>query len=99
MNIKQSAKGMVITGGQSGVGSMRMTVGQNGSMRMEMSKMSMTALADMLSPFVDRPVVDMTELKGTYQVGLDLPMEELMNMAKAMAPGLAGGPGGPGGLA
>jgi uncharacterized protein (TIGR03435 family) len=83
---------MVITGGPEGT--MRVSTGENGNMRMDMSRMSMARLADMLTTFVDRPVVDMTELKGAYQVALELPMQELVNMARAMAPELAG-PGGP----
>jgi uncharacterized protein (TIGR03435 family) len=46
---------------------------------------------------MDRPVVDMTELKGNYQVALELPMQELINLARAMAPELAG-VGAPAGL-
>jgi uncharacterized protein (TIGR03435 family) len=54
----------------------------DGMMRWEFAKISMAALADMLSRFVDRPVVDMTELKGNYQVTLALSMEEMGNMAR-----------------
>ena len=94
MKITQSGRGAVITGGPNG--NMKMTMGENGAMRMEMSKIKMSALVDMLAPFVDRPVVDDTELKGNYQVALELPMQELMKMAMARAPELAGlvGPGG-----
>jgi len=41
-------------------------------------KMTMAVLADFLSRFVGRPVVDMTETKETYQVTMDLPLGELM---------------------
>jgi uncharacterized protein (TIGR03435 family) len=92
VTMRQEGRGMVITGGPNGT--MRVSAGENGNMRMEMSRMSMARLADLLTPFVDRPVVDMTELKGAYQVALELPMQELVNMARAMAPELAG-PGGP----
>jgi uncharacterized protein (TIGR03435 family) len=92
VTVRQEGRGMVITGGPEGT--MRVSTGENGNMRMEMSRMSMARLADMLTTFVDRPVVDMTELKGAYQVALELPMQELVNMARAMAPELAG-PGGP----
>jgi uncharacterized protein (TIGR03435 family) len=74
-------RGIVMTGGGRG-GTMRMVPGENGGMRMEASKMAMPAFAEMLSRFVDRPVVDMTELKGDYQVGLDIPMEEIRNVAR-----------------
>lgn len=92
VTVRQEGRGMVVTGGPNGT--TRVSAGENGNMRMEMSRMSMARLADMLTPFVDRPVVDMTELKGAYQVALELPMQELVNMARAMAPELAG-PGGP----
>jgi uncharacterized protein (TIGR03435 family) len=69
---------------------MRMQMGSNGNMRMEASKMTMPGLADMLSRFVDRPVLDMTELKGVYVVALELAMEDLRNIARTagmMPPG------------
>jgi uncharacterized protein (TIGR03435 family) len=49
-------------------------------------KMTMPALCDFLGGFVDRPVVDMTGLTETYQVGLDIPMDELKR-AKIAAEG------------
>jgi uncharacterized protein (TIGR03435 family) len=92
LTVRQEGRGMVVTGGPEGT--MRVSAGEGGNMRMEMSRMSMARLAELLTTFVDRPVVDMTELKGAYQVALELPMQELVNMARAMAPELAG-PGGP----
>jgi len=96
LTVKPEGRGAVISGGPNG--NIRVNLGENGNMRMEMSRMTMPRLADMLTPFMDRPVIDMTELNGSYQVALELPMQELMNMARAMAPELAGlgGPGGPG---
>ena len=41
-------------------------------------KMTTSAFADFLSRFVDRPVVDMTELKGTYEIAMDVPLAELL---------------------
>jgi uncharacterized protein (TIGR03435 family) len=94
--IRQEGRGAMISGGPNG--NMRMSIGDNGNMHMEMSRMGMPQLADLLTRFMDRPVVDMTELKGNYQVALELPMQELMNMARALAPELAGAgaPGAPG---
>jgi len=91
MSITPNGRGAVITGGPNGT--MRMSMGDNGVMRMEMSKITMTALADMLAPFVDRPVVDMTDLKGNYQAALEMPMEDLMKLARARMPDIAGLPG------
>jgi uncharacterized protein (TIGR03435 family) len=96
-------KGTTIKGGQ--FGQMKMSMA-DGMMRWEMSRMSMSNLADMLSRFVDRPVVDMTELKGNYQVELSLSMEEMGNMARKagaeagiMMPMPGGGGGGDAGKA
>jgi len=43
-------------------------------------KLSMRTLADMLTRFLDRPVVDMTELKGGYDLKFDLSPEDRMAM-------------------
>jgi uncharacterized protein (TIGR03435 family) len=83
-----------ISGGQ--IGTAHMSMGPGGTMHLEAPKMNMAAFADTLSRFFDRPVVDLTELKGTYQVALDLSMEDLRNAARnfgVMAPGLGGGRG------
>ena len=71
---------------------------------MEFSKLTMQTLADTLTTFLDRPVVDGTELKGNYKIALDLPMEVMLAMMQNMVrsaglppPGQFGGPGGPGG--
>ena len=52
--------------------------------------MTMAELCDFLGRFVDRPVVDITELKETYQVVFDIPTDELKR-AKIAAEGLHGG--------
>jgi uncharacterized protein (TIGR03435 family) len=68
----------------------------DGHMRMELSKMTLAGLADVLSRFVDKPVVDMTDLKGNYQMAIDLTMEDLQNVARAqgmMIPALPAGGG------
>ena len=74
-------RGVTVQGGQ--MGWTRMSMGSGGTMHLETGKMTTGALADLLSRFVDHPVLDITELKGTYQVTLDLSMEELTNMAKS----------------
>ena len=98
VTVVQQGRGMSVSGGPGGP--TRIAMGENGTMRMEMSKMSMGALADMLAPFVDRPVVDMTDLKGNYQVTLELSMQEMMAVAQNAArtagialPGPGAGPG------
>jgi uncharacterized protein (TIGR03435 family) len=63
-------------------GTMRMTM-QEGHMHMEIGKMTLEDFANVVSRFVDKPVMDMTGLKGNYQMALDLTMEELQNIARA----------------
>jgi uncharacterized protein (TIGR03435 family) len=57
--------------------------------------MPMTLLIEQLSRFMDHPVVDMTDLKGTYQVVLDISPEDIRNAMRsagvAMPAGAAGG--------
>jgi uncharacterized protein (TIGR03435 family) len=68
----------------------------NRNMHMEMGKVPMDTLVQLLSRLVDRPVVDMTGLKGDYQIALDLPMPAMMALAGAEgggAPRRAGGDG------
>jgi uncharacterized protein (TIGR03435 family) len=63
-----------------GTGTLRMTPSPNGGMQLQMAKITMAALADRLTQFMDRPVVDATGLKGNYQVTLDLPIEAMSGM-------------------
>ncbi len=65
-----------------------------GTVRLSAVRVSMGTLCDMLSRFLDRPVIDRTGLSGVYDVSLDLSMDEMRNLAKglgvtspAMAPG------------
>ena len=75
------APGFSVSGGATGT--VRMMPGPNGSMQMQMAKITITALADMLMQFMDRPIVDATELKGNYQVTLDLPIDLMTGMPAA----------------
>jgi len=77
----RAAPGFSVSGGATGT--VRVTPGPNGGMQLQMSRITMTALADMLMQFMDRPIVDATELKGNYQVTLDLPMDLMVGMPAA----------------
>jgi uncharacterized protein (TIGR03435 family) len=48
--------------------------------KLEGKKLTMTSLVDTLSRFMDRPVVDMTELKGNYDFAFDLTQEDYTAM-------------------
>ena len=49
-------------------------------MQMEVAKVTMAAFADILTQFMDRPVVDTTELKASYQLSLDVPVQAMTGM-------------------
>jgi uncharacterized protein (TIGR03435 family) len=70
-----------ISGGATGT--VRVTPGPNGGMQMQMAKITMDALAGMLMQFMDRPIVNATELKGNYEVTLDLPTDPMAGMPAA----------------
>ena len=81
MRVDNAGGGATVTSPQNGT--MKMSMSPDGQMRMEYSKVAMAQFADMLTRFVDRPVVDMTELKGNYQVAMDLAMADMLNIARA----------------
>jgi uncharacterized protein (TIGR03435 family) len=97
-----NGRGANISGGP--FGQMKLTVGEGGMMRLDFVSVTMTAFADILTRFSERPVVDMTELKGNYEVTLELSMDEMRNVMRATAmqmgmpvpPMGGGGPGGGG---
>ena len=100
--VKMSGSGenrtMTFSGGSNG-GKTKMTMGPNNSMHLELSRITMEGVVEIVGRFVDRPIVDMTELKGTYQFSLDLSMEDLMNVARQqgmMVPGAGPAAGGDG---
>ena len=76
---------------------------QKGGARMMMSNghleakgVALSGLCDMLSNLLDRPVVDMTKVEGSYDITLDVSMEELIGMKRmAEAHGGAGPGAGP----
>jgi uncharacterized protein (TIGR03435 family) len=52
------------------------------AMRLE-RKMTLSTLADFMGRFADRPVVDRTNVKGTYQIAMEIPFEDLMRAKSA----------------
>src|ERR1700688_1364552 len=71
-------------------GTTKVTVGPDGQMHMEMERMTMAALVQTLTPMLDRPVVDHTELKGAFSIALDLSLQDMMQVAKASGVAPAG---------
>jgi uncharacterized protein (TIGR03435 family) len=82
VSIKQTGNGAVVSDGEGLTQKMSMSPDRK-SMRLEISNITMARLAEALSPMTDRPVIDMTELKGKYDVVLDLSMQDMLNAARA----------------
>jgi uncharacterized protein (TIGR03435 family) len=77
----RDGRGRFPAGGIAGNGT-RISVGSNCSIHLEFDKLSMQNLADTLTTFLDRPVVDKTEMKGAYKVALDFPIEAMLGMVQ-----------------
>jgi uncharacterized protein (TIGR03435 family) len=84
----QQGRGLQISGGPTGTA--HLSMGSDGTMRLEMESVTMPMLADNLSRMVDRPVIDMTELKGKYQVALEVSTADLLTMARTLGVGAPG---------
>jgi uncharacterized protein (TIGR03435 family) len=82
-----SRGGMTLVSPQTGTA--KIGRGSEGQMRMEMGRVSMANFADFLTRLVDRPVVDQTDLKGNYQLALDVSPETMLAVARASGAGNA----------
>jgi uncharacterized protein (TIGR03435 family) len=80
MSVRQTSGGVTMS--NSKMGEMKVIPRPDGSMRMEIGKMTMEEFADTLTTLVDRPVIDKTELKGSYQVALEMAMADLLQVAQ-----------------
>jgi len=56
-------------------------------------KITMSELAQNLSLLTDRPIVDRTELKGFYEVSMEISMEDMANLSRKLTPDAALGQG------
>jgi uncharacterized protein (TIGR03435 family) len=63
------------------------------TMHIEVTNTTMAELAPGLAPLVGRPIVDMTELKGKYDLALDLSLQDLMAVARAQGANVPSLPG------
>jgi uncharacterized protein (TIGR03435 family) len=89
---------MSSTGGPAGP--TQITLGPNGA-QLVMLKTKISALADLMTSILGKPVVDRTGLTDYYQMTLDIPQEDMQNVARALGMGgpaaAAGAPTDPGG--
>jgi uncharacterized protein (TIGR03435 family) len=82
--INQSAGGMTMN-----LPGMKMAMGGDGRMHIEVERMTMPQLAETLGGFAEYPVIDNTGLTGSYTIALDVAMSEIVRAAqKAGAAGL-----------
>jgi uncharacterized protein (TIGR03435 family) len=65
------------------VATVRLIAGPDGGMQLGFARITMAALAERLTQYMDRPVVDETQLRGTYQVTLELPSGAMNGIAFA----------------
>ena len=68
----------------SAAGNWSRSMGPEGSMHMEARNLTATALAQLVASFLGYPVVDLTDLTGTYDVPLDFSAEDLRTGAKVV---------------
>jgi len=88
LQARQIDKGLMVTKGPWGpMRFFRAGSGQNGP-EVELLSVTMPMFADVLTQFMDRPVVDMTSLKGSYQIGLATQDMEPFVRAKMAAAGV-----------
>ncbi len=91
MTVKQNGDGAQMSMSTGTNGNVKMTM-ENGKMHMAMEKADMATLSAIISRFVDKPVMDQTELTGNYQIALDMSMEDLMNVARQQGMQMPGQP-------
>jgi uncharacterized protein (TIGR03435 family) len=101
MKIDATNGGAVIDAGLKGKMTYKM-VPATQSMHMEMSMVTMSGFADMLTQIFSqfsggngRQIVDMTGIKGNYEASLDISLADLMAMARNAGVDIPGAPGGP----
>lgn len=83
-----------MTRGRNGSASVDVRGGPNGAshivmtsegMSLQADRMTMSNLADTITPMLDRPVLDNTGLKGPYTITLAISRDDLMAVARAQA--------------
>ncbi len=94
VRFKQSADGRSGVAQSAKTGPVKYSMSPEGMMHYEYAKLDMTSLAAALTQFLDKPVIDMTELKGKYQVALDFSMQDVINVGRKYGAAIPAGAGG-----
>lgn len=63
-------------------GNMQMTPGPNGNMHLVSKRITMQGLVETIARYCDLPLLNMTELEGSYEVEVDVSGEEIRNVAR-----------------
>jgi uncharacterized protein (TIGR03435 family) len=81
MSIKREGDSVILIDSRTGMVTSGRSGGSaaNGMMRVEILRTSMPAFVDYITPLTDRPVIDATDLKGSYKMTLELPIEVYRN--------------------
>jgi uncharacterized protein (TIGR03435 family) len=81
------------SGGAMAKGGAMVSMTSNGATHLQARGSTLAGLADMLSSFMDRPVVDMTGIEGEYDISLEAAADEIVGMKMRVigSPGPAGG--------
>ena len=82
VTINQSKSGGAEVSNGAGIRQKMIPSADGKSIRFEITKATMALLAEGLTPLVDRPIVDMTELKGDYDVAFEISREDFLNAAR-----------------
>ena len=90
VRVKQSSDGKAIVNSKE-TGNMKVSM-ENGIIHMEAERMTIETMIGALSQYLDRPVIDQTELKGKYQITLDIAMSDALRIAAKMGMGAAAAP-------
>ncbi|HEX5107895.1 MAG TPA: TIGR03435 family protein [Vicinamibacterales bacterium] len=88
-----ASAGLRVTTGRS---AMDIKLGDNGMIQLDVSRMTLPEMVQLLTPFLGRPVIDKTGLTGTYQVRLELPLAEVASLIRTTGLGGLAGVGGAG---
>ena len=83
--VQVGADGRMLSALRADGASMRVIRSDSGGMQMMLSHITLASFADMLTAFVDRPVVDATGLTGGYDIAFDLQQEDLLTAARVAA--------------
>ena len=87
MKVVQDGKGGSSIQGGPYAGTLNQSVSATGA-HLELTKTTMVRFVDLLSALMDRPVVDMTGLTGSYTIALDVSMEDLRPLINKQAAAL-----------